>query len=115
MQIEFELELKLTQTPPPPDSFEDSNKVINCSTGCGLTISIELPEEISEELNAYLKLEQEIIFLIRSIDYGRMLIEGTFNKRAIKLMKEHVEIRPAADDPEREVDQESNLDDFFAN
>lgn len=89
--------------------------MINCSTGCGLTISIELPEEISEELNAYLKLHQEIIFLIRSIDYMRMLIEGTINKRSIKLMKEHVQIRSTADDPEREIDQESNLDDFFAN
>lgn len=99
----------------PYSSFEDSNKVINCSTDFELTISIQLPDEISDKLNKYLKLHQDIIFLIQSIDHSKMIIEGTINKRCLKLMEKHVEITDVNMEQEQNDQNESNLDDFFAN
>lgn len=87
--------------------------MINCSTSCQLTISIQLPEKIDDRLNKYLKLHQDIIFLIESINYRLMLIEGTINERSLKLMADHVEIKESVDEQEA-GQQESNLDDFFA-
>lgn len=80
-----------------------------------MTVSIELPEEISEKLNKYLKLNQEIIFLIENIDYSKMIIKGTINKRSIKLMEEHISIELVSSANTEQNDlNESNLDDFFA-
>ena len=78
-----------------------------------MTISIQLPEKIDDRLNKYLKLHQDIIFLIESINYRLMLIEGTINERSLKLMADHVEIKESVDEQEA-GQQESNLDDFFA-
>lgn len=88
--------------------------MIQCSTSCQLTISIQLPEQISDQLNRYLNLKQDIIFLIQSIDYKQSLIEGTINERSLRLMEEHVEINEVADDPDADQHQ-SNLEDFFVN
>lgn len=90
--------------------------MINCSTDCDLTIFIKLPEEISDKLNRYLKLHQEIIFLIQSIDYTKMMIEGSINKRCLKLMEKYVTITSTSTsiDQEQNNQNESNLDAFFA-
>lgn len=88
--------------------------MINCSTNYPLTISIQLPEVISDELNRYLTLQQEIIFRIERIDYKQDLIEGAINERSLRLMEKHVQIRPTADESEV-AEQETNLDNFFVN
>lgn len=43
-----------------------------------------------------------------------MTIEGTFDKKCIKLMEENVEIYNTECDQEYNPNDESNLDDFFA-